>query len=87
VEASYDPEANAAYVRIRPRLGPTRTDVAEDGAIIDLDDETRDVNGYELLHVSVRGLDGFQSVPEAARQLVSVAMEAAARHPPPCARV
>lgn len=77
MEASYDPEADAAYVRIRRHLGPTLTDVAEDGTVIDRDDETGDVNGYELLEVSVRGLDAFQAVPEAGRKLVFTAMEAA----------
>jgi uncharacterized protein YuzE len=77
MEASYDPEADAAYVRTRRHYGPTRTDVAEDGTVIDRDDETGDVNGYELLEVSVRGLDAFQALPEAGRILGLTAMEAA----------
>jgi uncharacterized protein YuzE len=77
VEASYDPEVDAAYVHIRPPHGPLRTEVAQDGTVMDLDDETGEVIGYELLDVSVQGLDAFQTVPEAGRQLVSKAMRVA----------
>lgn len=40
MEASYDPAVDAAYLGIRSCLAPTRTDGAEDGTIIDRDDET-----------------------------------------------
>ena len=77
MEASYDPDADAAYVRIRNRIGPVRTDVAEDGTILDFDDETGEVIGYELLSVSSRGLDAFQTVPKRGRELVVKAMDVA----------
>jgi uncharacterized protein YuzE len=77
MEASYDHEVDAAYVRIRPFPGPVRTKVASDGTVVDLDDETGEVIGYELLRVRGRGLDAFQTVPEGGRLLVSRAMELA----------
>jgi uncharacterized protein YuzE len=77
MEASYDPEVDAAYVRIRPFRGPVRTKVALDGTVIDHDDETGEVIGYELLRVGLRGLDAFQTVPEAGRLLVSRAIDRA----------
>lgn len=43
---------------------------------MDVDSETGDVIGYELLGVMSRGLESFQTVPEAGRQLVSKAMDA-----------
>ena len=77
MDASYDPDADASYVRVQPRLGPVRTEVAEDGTILDLGDESGDVISYELLSVGFRGLDAFQMVPEPVRRLVVKAMEAA----------
>jgi hypothetical protein len=44
---------------------------------MDCDDETGEVIGYELLDVRVRGLDAFQTVPEAGRELITKAMAAA----------
>ena len=77
MEASYDPEVDAAYVRMRPFRRPIRTKVALDGTVIDHDDETGEVIGYELLRVGVRGLDAFQTVPEAGRRLASRAIDRA----------
>ncbi|MGH7686782.1 MAG: DUF2283 domain-containing protein [Candidatus Dormibacteria bacterium] len=77
MEASYDPDADAAYVTIRARRGSGRTEVAGDGTVLDREDETGEITGYELLSVSHRGLDAFQAVPPAARQLVARAMDAA----------
>jgi hypothetical protein len=60
----------------RHRSGqPTRTSL-KDGTVMDVDSETGDVIGYELLGVMSRGLESFQTVPEAGRQLVSKAMDA-----------
>jgi uncharacterized protein YuzE len=77
MEASYDPEVDAAYLRVRASAGPNRTEIAEDGTVIDCDHETGDVLGYELLFVVETGLEKFQTVPEAGRQLVSKAIDAA----------
>jgi uncharacterized protein YuzE len=85
MQASYDPEADCAYVRVQPPSKYTagcskRTDDAEDGTILDYDSEG-DLLGYELISIRVRGLDAFAVVPEAARRLVSRAMALAAeRH-------
>jgi uncharacterized protein YuzE len=77
MEATYDPDADAAYVRVRQKGGPCRTEVADDGSVLDLDEESDDVVGYELLSVRSRGLEAFKTVPDAGRQLVFRAMEAA----------
>lgn len=77
MEPSFDPEADAAYVRLRERTGPRRTEVAEDGTVVDYEDESGDVIGYEFLSVTFRGLDAFHTVPEAARLLVSRAIDVA----------
>ena len=77
MHASYDPEADAAYVQIRVPVGPVRTEVADDGTVMDCDDETGEVCGYELLSVRERGLDVFQTVPEGCRELIAGAMAVA----------
>jgi uncharacterized protein YuzE len=81
VEASYDPEADAAYVYVVPcdAIGPgcaVEQRVAEDGAIVDYDKEGT-LLGYEMLSVRWRGLDAYRSVPEAGRRLVAEAMKLA----------
>jgi uncharacterized protein YuzE len=63
LEARYDPEADAAYLRVRTHAGPAHTDVAEDGTILELDAETGDVLAYELHMVISRGLATYQTVP------------------------
>jgi uncharacterized protein YuzE len=77
VEASYDPETDAAYLRLGIPVGSTHQDAAEDGTVMDVDEPWGDVVGYELLSVVFRGLDAFQAVPDPGRQLVSRAMDAA----------
>jgi uncharacterized protein YuzE len=77
MQASYDPEADAAYVQIRAPLGLVRTEVADDGTVMDCDDETGEVFGYELLSVREQGLDVFQTVPDGCRDLIAKAMAAA----------
>jgi hypothetical protein len=76
MEATDDPVADAAYVRVRMTSGPAHTDVREDGTIIDIDDEMGEILGFEMLSVLFRGIGAFHEVPEPGRKLVSKAIEA-----------
>lgn len=68
---TYDPEADALYVKFRDKRGETRTREIDDHRIVDEDDEG--VLGIELLFVS-RGvtLDGLPRAEELREMLRSL---------------
>jgi uncharacterized protein YuzE len=63
----FDPEADAAYLTVHePSDDAGKTEVTEDGLIVDLDAEGN-ARGYEWLSVRRRGLPTKGLPPEAAR--------------------
>ena len=68
MRVSYDPEADAIYVRFREPHGSVRTQTVDDLRMIDHDDEG--IVGIELLAVS-RGLN-LRGLPKADEIAVAI---------------
>jgi uncharacterized protein YuzE len=73
---SYDPDANALYVRLAEGQdgGFGETDVTEDGVIVDTD-ATGNPRGYEFLSVRERGVP-VTSLPEPVARAISAFISA-----------
>ena len=65
---SYDPEADAIYVTLKPPTPDDRSTVAEDGTIIDLD-PTGQPRGFEFLMVRSHGVP-VASLPDVVARAV-----------------
>jgi uncharacterized protein YuzE len=66
---TFDPEANATYIRL-DREGPaTKTTVLPNGTIVDLDSEGRQI-GFEFLCVREMGIP-LGELPRSVRSLVT----------------